>query len=157
MAFFCKAWRQGPWKEMAKCTQPRMNLTLNEFSWKKWKPPLKQASQMVLVVKNLPANAGDVRETGSIPAWVEKILWRKVWQPTPVFLPGESHGHRSLANYSPQGHRVTTKQLTLAFHHLWDFAVDKWFIFTLDFMPSSPETLLCPAQPWNKAGAHKYE
>ena len=49
---------------------------------------------MVLVVKNLPANAGDVRETGSIPAWVEKILWRKVWQPTPVFLPGESHGRR---------------------------------------------------------------
>ena len=33
--------------------------------------------------------------------WVEKILWRKTWQPTPVFLPGESHGQRSLAGHSP--------------------------------------------------------
>ena len=41
---------------------------------------------------------------------VGKIPWRKVWQPTPVFLPGESHGQRSLEGYSPQGHResITT-------------------------------------------------
>ena len=32
--------------------------------------------------------------------WVGKIPWRKAWQPTPVFLPGESHGQRSLAGYS---------------------------------------------------------
>ena len=31
---------------------------------------------------------------------VGKILWRRAWQPTPVFLPGESHGQRSLAGYS---------------------------------------------------------
>ena len=31
--------------------------------------------------------------------WVGKIHWRRVWQPTPVFLPGESHGHRSLVGY----------------------------------------------------------
>ena len=36
---------------------------------------------------------------------VEKILWRRKWQPTPVFLPGESHGQRSLAGYSPCGHK----------------------------------------------------
>ena len=36
--------------------------------------------------------------------WVEKIPWRRKWQPTPVFLPGESHGQRSLAGYSPWGH-----------------------------------------------------
>ena len=35
----------------------------------------------------------------------EDLLWRK-WHPTPVFLPGESHGQRSLAGYSPWGHRV---------------------------------------------------
>ena len=29
--------------------------------------------------------------------------WRRKWQPTPVFLPGESHGHRSLVGYSPRG------------------------------------------------------
>ena len=34
-----------------------------------------------------------------------KIPWRRAWQPTPVFLPGESHGQRRLAGYSPQGHR----------------------------------------------------
>ena len=33
--------------------------------------------------------------------WVRKIFWRKAWQPTPVFLPRESHGQRSLAGYSP--------------------------------------------------------
>jgi len=35
-----------------------------------------------------------------------KILWRREWQPTPVFLLGEFHGQRSLAGYSPWDHRV---------------------------------------------------
>ena len=39
------------------------------------------------MVKNSPVNAGDVRDAGSIPG---KISWRRKWQPTPVFLPGES-------------------------------------------------------------------
>jgi len=33
--------------------------------------------------------------------WVRKILWRREWLPTPVFLPGEFHGQRNLAGYSP--------------------------------------------------------
>ena len=33
--------------------------------------------------------------------WVGKISWRKKWQPSPVFLPGKIHGHRSLADYNP--------------------------------------------------------
>ena len=37
--------------------------------------------------------------------WVGKIPWRRAWQPTPVFLPGESHGQRSLVGYSPWGHK----------------------------------------------------
>ena len=37
--------------------------------------------------------------------WVGKILLNGTWQPTPEFLPGESHGQRSLARYSPQGQR----------------------------------------------------
>ena len=36
--------------------------------------------------------------------WVGKICWR-IWQPTPVFLPGESLGQRNLAGYSPKGHK----------------------------------------------------
>ena len=47
-------------------------------------------SQVVLVVKNLPASAGDIMRHGFSP-WVGKIPWRKVWQPTLVFLHGESH------------------------------------------------------------------
>ena len=35
--------------------------------------------------------------------WTRKMPWRKKWQPTPVLLPGESHGQSSLAGYSPQG------------------------------------------------------
>ena len=34
--------------------------------------------------------------------WVRKIPWRRKWQPTPVFFPGESYGQRSLVGYSPQ-------------------------------------------------------
>ena len=46
--------------------------------------------------KNLLA----MQETGCDP-WVGKNPWRRAWQPTPVFLPGESHGQRSLVGYSP--------------------------------------------------------
>ena len=42
--------------------------------------------------------------------WVGKILWRRKWQPTPVSLPGESYGQRSLAGSSPWGHRVRHDQ-----------------------------------------------
>ena len=58
--------------------------------------------QVALVIKNLSANAGDVRDSGFDP-WVRKIPWRRKWQPTPVFLPGKSHRQRSLAGYSPWG------------------------------------------------------
>ena len=47
--------------------------------------------------------------------WVREIPWRKAWKSTPVFLPGESHGQRSLASHSPWGHKEsdTTERLTL--------------------------------------------
>ena len=37
--------------------------------------------------------------------WIRKIPWSRAQQPTPVFLPGESHRQRNLVDYSPQGHR----------------------------------------------------
>ena len=48
--------------------------------------------------------------------WVGKIPWRREQQPTPVFLPGEFHGQRRLAGYSPWGHKEsdTTERLTLS-------------------------------------------
>ena len=56
----------------------------------------------MVMVKNPFTNAGDVRDTGSIPGPWEDPL-EKEWQPTPVFWPGESHGQRTLAGYSPWG------------------------------------------------------
>ena len=53
------------------------------------------------MVKNTPANAGDC---GLIPGW-GRSPWRKARQPTPVFLPGDSHEQMSLAGYYPQGHK----------------------------------------------------
>ena len=47
------------------------------------------------VVKNLPANAGDTGDKGSIPR-LGRSPWSRKWQPTPIFLPGKSHGQRSL-------------------------------------------------------------
>ena len=37
--------------------------------------------------------------------WVRKIPWRRKWQPTAVFLPGESHGQRRLVGFSPRGRK----------------------------------------------------
>ena len=50
--------------------------------------------------------------------WVGKIPWRRAWQPTPVSLPGESHGQRGLAGYSPRGHTESdkTERLSTAQH-----------------------------------------
>ena len=69
---------------------------ISQGSLEKW------ASQVVLVVKNLPVRAGDVRDMGSIPG-VRKIPWWRVQKPTPVILLGKSSGQRSLVGYSPQG------------------------------------------------------
>ena len=61
----------------------------------------KPAQMEAQIVKNLPARQETrVRSLG----W--KVLWRREWQSTPVFLPGEFYGQRSLAGYSPWGRRV---------------------------------------------------
>ena len=69
---------------------------------------------MAQQVKSLPA----VQET---QVWVGMIPWKSQWLPTPVFLPGEFRGQRSLAGYSLWGHKEpdTTEQLTLSlFRHI---------------------------------------
>ena len=53
-------------------------------------------------------------------------FWNRKWQPTPVFLPGNSHGQRSLASYSPWGHKrvghdlVTKQQTATGTEYMWD-------------------------------------
>ena len=63
------------------------------------------------VARNLPSNTGD---PGSIPG-LGRFPWRRKWQSVSVFSPGKSHGQRSLAGYSPGGHKrvghdLATKQ-----------------------------------------------
>ena len=57
-----------------------------------------------------PASVGEARD--EIFPWVGKIPWRKKWQPSPVFLPGKSHGQRSLAGHSPWGQRESQTRLS---------------------------------------------
>jgi len=54
----------------------------------------------MLGVKNPPTNAGDIGSCRFDP-WVEKIPWRRNWQPTPVFLHGEFYRPRSLVSKHP--------------------------------------------------------
>ena len=70
--------------------------------------------QVALVVKNPPANAGEIKDNGLIPRSGTNP-WRRAWQPTPVFLAGQFCGHRNLASYSPWGHKEsdTIEWLTL--------------------------------------------
>ena len=68
---------------------------------------------MLQTVKNLPA----VQETW-FDCWVVKIPWRREWLPTPVFLPGKSHGQRSLAVCGPWGLKeLDTIELIFSFPH----------------------------------------
>ena len=66
--------------------------------------------------------------------WVEKIPWRKKWQPTPVLLPGKFHGQRSLVGYSPWDHKELdmTEQLTLSlfpYHPSTEWWMHSWISF----------------------------
>ena len=65
--------------------------------------------------KESACSAGDL---GSIPGSERLIPWRRNWQPTPIFLPGEFYGQRSLAGYSSWDCKEldTTEQLTFSFH-----------------------------------------
>ena len=56
--------------------------------------------------------------------WVRKILWRRKWQPTPVFLPGKSHGQKSLTSYSPWSRKEldTTEHTHNTHTHLLSFS-----------------------------------
>ena len=61
-------------------------------------------SKVALVSKE-PACQRRRRKRHGFNPWVRKICWRRAWQPTPVLLPGEPLGQRSLVGYSPWGHK----------------------------------------------------
>ena len=67
------------------------------------------------VVKNLPAMQETWLET-QVQSLGQKDPVEKEWQPTPVFLPGKSHGQRSLAGCSPWGHKESDTTSLLSTH-----------------------------------------
>ena len=85
--------------------------------------------------ENMPTNAGDM---DSIPG-SGKFPWRRKWQPTPVFLPGEYHGQRSLVGYSPWGHKrleydlnnnnSNNNKLCISISHVTSNCLLVWFAF----------------------------
>ena len=75
------------------------------------------------------ASAYNAGETGFDP-WVGKVPWRRKWQPTPVFMPGKSHGPRSLVGYSPWDHKESDMTERLHFIH------SSWPLFPFE-IPSS--------------------
>ena len=74
--------------------------------------------------------------------WVRKIPWRRKWQPTPVFLPGKSHGWRSLAGYSPWGRKEldTTERLHFHFFH-FSYCIICLFSINLSYLENSAHSL----------------
>ena len=67
-------------------------------------------------VKGSACNAGDLGSIPEFDPWVGKIPWRRKWQPTPIFLSGESHGRRNLVGYSPWGSKGSDTTERLHFH-----------------------------------------
>ena len=65
--------------------------------------------------------------------WAQKIPWRRKWQPIPVFLPGESHGQRSLVGYSPRGRKDSDTAERLPLHFHLESMKTKSFIELLNF------------------------
>ena len=96
---------------------------LDQFTWwldRLWKNALEKGRSRGC--RGSPSGTGGQEPTCQcrkhererIGPWVKKIPWRRAWQPSPVSLPGEFHGQRSLAGYSPWGCKEsdTTEQLS---------------------------------------------
>ena len=96
----------------------------------------------------------ETEETQIYP-WVGKVPWRKAWQPTPVFLPGEFPGWRSLTGYSPRGCKEsdTTERLQFQFSSPSPVGQDSglWGPWTLKsaHLPHSPTYSLWWTQNYN--------
>ena len=101
-------------------------------------------SRLELVVKNLPANAGDTGDVVKFNPWVQKIPWRRKWQPTSVFLPGKSHRQEKTGGLWSTGSQEsdTTEQLN---HHHGNLKLLSVIEFLICVSKTSPcnTTLLC--------------
>ena len=93
---------------------------LNQEAWGRFSLPSSKCGAGFPDVSDSKASACNVGDLGSIPAWVRKIPWRRKRQPTPVLLPGESHGWRSPVGNGPWDHKEsgTTERFHVQFHFL---------------------------------------
>jgi len=71
--------------------------------------------------------------------WVGKIPWRRKWEPTPVFWPGQSHGQRSLMGYSPRDWKRIRHDLMTEYEYS-NFILTEFSVF-LFLLPAA-----CPGQ-----------
>ena len=92
-------WLHSIWQVLGPSTSLQMALFLSFYGWVMFHCVVFPGRT---VEKSPAANTGDGKRCGFNP-WVGKIPWRRKWQPTPEFLPGKSHGQRSLVGSSPWG------------------------------------------------------
>ena len=106
-----------------------------EVTWRSWK---------IVDVCTTPVTARDMRHR--FDPWVRKIPWRRAWQSSPVFLPGESLGQRSLMGYSPWDCKELDMTKVAEYAHMWTVAhqapLSKKRILEWVAMPSSRGLLL---------------
>ena len=108
-----------PWGDEHATQSPPVCLSPLRYPWKNYSLSDPLGFPGGAVVKYSACQCRRHRRHGFDP-WFRKIPWRRKWQPTPVFLPGESHGQRSLVGYSPQGCKELdmTEQLSTCTHTL---------------------------------------
>ena len=101
------------------------------------------------MVKNLPVNEARGKRCKFSP-WVGKISWRRKWQPIPIFLPGESHGQRSLVGYSLWDHKKSdiTEQLSTHSNRNLDCWLDSSFLLWAHSDVNSPLSTALAASHW---------
>ena len=90
-------------------------------------------------------NGGDL---GSIPG-LGRSPWRRKWQPTPVFLPGEFHGQRSLASYNPWGRKEADMTKLLHFHFQGDWQPGTHSLHKRVMMVSSEQSASLPVSSFS--------
>ena len=119
LLFYLVSWSTSCWFILDLCW-----LYIKQYSW--W--PLIHPSSRVMLYESSPWRLRWSRthlqcRRPKFDPWIGKIPWRRRWKSTPVFLPEKSHGQRSLAGYSPWGHKEsdTTEWLTL-----WAASIILW-------------------------------
>ena len=133
-----KAWMRQSWWRWKNTNRPRMPLGGRTYGIH---------SECVLRVSDIPRLVLGplcIHSTNVSPAcshtfdpWEGKTLWRRKWQPTPVSLPGKSHGQRSLVGYSPWGRKESDTTEATEHEHVGDSDNEKlttlllWLVFGL--------------------------